>query len=658
MTQNAFVLVPVLMGLLATVAAMAEPRDYPVQPVAFTAVRLSDAFWAPRLETNRTVTLPYDLRKCEETGRISNFAKAGKLMSGPFEGIYYNDSDVYKVVEGAAYTLALHPDPQLDRDLDDLIAKFAAAQEPDGYLYTIRTIDPQHVQKACGPQRWSSLRHSHELYCVGHMYEAAVAHHLATGKRNLLAVALKSADLIEREFGDGRRCDPPGHQEIEIGLAKLYRLTGEQRYLKLAQFFLEARGRNYDRRPSYEEYAQDHLPVTEQDHPVGHAVRAAYMYCGMADVAALTGDETYVRAIDRIWQNMVGRRLYVTGGIGARHGGEAFGADFELPNASAYCETCAAIANALWNHRMFLLHGEGQYVDVLERTLYNGFLAGVSLGGDEFFYVNPLASDGQPRRQPWFDCSCCPTNVVRFMPSIPGYVYAQRGDDVYVNLFIGGQADLQVGGQTVTLAQETRYPWDGSVKVRVDPAEAAEFTLRLRIPGWATGRPLPSDLYTYLDPNAESPLILVNGDAARLDVDQGYARLRRRWQPGDVVELGLPMPVRRVLADERVGDDRGRVALERGPLVYCVEAVDNGGRVNDLVLPDAARLDARPEAGLLGGVTVLTGKAERVTADGNVAPTDIRAVPYYAWCHRGAGQMAVWLARTRATASQPAPKAP
>jgi len=620
-----------------------DKRDYPITPVPFTAVKVDDGFWTPRLEMNRTVTLPYDFRRCEETGRIDNFAKAGGLKSGPFEGRYYNDSDVYKVVEGAAYCLTLKPDAKLDRYLDELIAKFAAAQEPDGYLYTIRTIDPQNVQWQAGPARWSNLRYSHELYCLGHLYEAAVAHHQATGKRNLLDIALKSAELVAREFGPDRRIDPPGHQEIEIGLVKLYRLTGDERYLQLAKFFLDVRGRNHDRRPSYEEYAQDHLPVTQQDHPVGHAVRAVYMYCGMADVAALTGTPEYIRAIDRIWDNMVGKRLYITGGIGARHEGEAFGADYELPNQSAYCETCAAIANAMWNLRMFLLHGDGKYVDVLERTLYNGFLAGVALSGDLFFYVNPLASDGTHRRQPWFDCACCPTNVVRFMPSIPGYVYAQRDGDVYVNLFIGGQTRLTVSDQPVELTQQTRYPWDGAIRITVRPGRPLDFTLRVRIPGWTRGQPLSTDLYTYLDARTESISLKVNGSAAQLELERGYAVIRRAWHPGDTVELGLPMPVRRVLAHPRVQDCAGRVALERGPIVYCAEAVDNDGRVGDIVLPDSSALIPEWRADLLGGVTVLRARACRSTSPQTAV--EFMAIPYYAWCHRDPGEMLVWLPR-------------
>jgi len=631
--------------------------DYPVRPVPFTAVRVEDPFWSPRLETNRHVTIPYAFRRCEETGRIDNFAKAARLMPGPFRGIRYDDSDVFKVIEGAAYALALEPDPELDRYLDELIAKIAGAQEEDGYLYTARTIDPENLPPLCGPTRWSYLAQSHELYNLGHLYEAAVAHHLATGKRTLLDVALKSAALVTREFGPHARHDVPGHQEIEIGLCKLYRLTGHEGYLRLAHFFLDQRGRP-EGHPLYGEYSQDHRPVTEQDRPVGHAVRAAYMYCGMADVAALTGDPAFARAIDRIWDNMVGRRMYITGGIGARHGGEAFGDDYELPNASAYAETCAAIANALWNHRMFLWHGDGKYIDVLERVLYNGFLAGVALEGDRFFYVNPLAAYGNARRQPWFDCACCPTNVARFMPSIPGYVYAVRDDSVYINLFVSSVARVSVAGQTVTFRQQTKYPWDGLVRITVEPETPADFCVRVRVPGWARGAPVPSDLYRYMDDQCEPVRVTVNGQPWIGELDRGYAPLIRRWQRGDRIELELPLAVRRVAAHSAVQACVGRVALERGPIVYCVEAVDNQGHVHDLVLPADSPLTAEHRPDLLGGVTVLRGPAQVVRQDENgtrrMTECELVAVPYYAWGHRAPGAMAVWLA-ARPDVARPTP---
>ncbi len=649
----------VIAGTLAVAAnstdAAQAQKDYPVSPVPFTKARFDDDFWGPRLETNRKVTVPYDFKKCEETGRISNFAKAGGLMEGKFEGIRFNDSDVFKIVEGAAYSLALHPDPKLERYLDDLIVKMAAAQEDDGYLYTTRTIDPEHPASGAGKTRWSNTRVAHELYNVGHMYEAAVAFYQATGKRSLLNVAIKNADLIDRVFGPDKKHDAPGHQEIEIGLAKLYRVTGEAKYLKLAKFFLDERGQR-DRRKIYGAYCQDHEPVVEQREAVGHAVRAGYMYAGMADVAALTGDRAYVKAIDRIWDNVVSKKLYLTGGIGARHKGEAFGDNYELPNRTAYNETCAAIANAMWNHRLFLLHGDAKYLDVLERVLYNGFLSGVSLTGDAFFYPNPLECDGAYKfnhgavvRQPWFGCSCCPSNVVRFLPSLLGYGYAHRDDVVYVNLYVAGSATIELKGNTVRLEQETRYPWDGAIKITVKPERPAEFALHLRIPGWSRGHPVPSDLYRYRNEGAEDVTLVVNGKTAGLDLDKGFARIRRSWKPGDVVKLNLPMPIRRVLCHQKVTDNRGKVALERGPIVYCAEGVDNGGQVFNLILSDDAALETRWEKDLLGGVMAIRGEVPAVnrSKDGwpiATARQAFVAIPYYAWAHRGENPMAVWLA--------------
>ncbi len=440
------------------------------------------------------------------------------------------------------------------------------------------------------------------------MYEAAVAHFLATGKRTLLDVAIKNADLLVKTFGPepGQLITVPGHEEIEIGLVKLYRATGEEKYLRLAKFFIDMRGRS-DKRKVFGEYCQDHIPLVEQTEVTGHAVRAGYLYSGVADVAALTGDADYIRAIDRLWEDMVSRQMYLTGSVGVFDHGEGYSQPYDLPNLKAYNETCAAIANALWNHRMFLLHGDAKYIDVLERIIYNGFLSGISLSGDQFFYPNPLACDGRFRfnhgdlvRSPWFGCSCCPVNVVRFIPSIAGYVYAQRGDEVFVNLYVAGSGTIQRKAGKLRLEQQTRYPWDGKVKIVVQPEPAGPFALKLRIPGWAQGRPVPSDLYRYAGQPTDPIRLTVNGQPAELTLQDGYATLRRQWQPGDVVELDLPMPVRRVLAHENVADDRGRVAVERGPIVYCVEGADHGGRVLNLVLPDDAQLAPEHRAGLAG----------------------------------------------------------
>ncbi|MFZ1769105.1 MAG: glycoside hydrolase family 127 protein, partial [Caldilinea sp.] len=554
--------------------------SYPITALPFTVVRIDDAFWSPRIETNRKITVPYDFQKCEETGRIANFAKAAGRQPGAHEGIFFNDSDVFKVIEGAAYALMLHPDPDLDAYLDKLIELIAAAQEPDGYLYTPRTIAERNGTPDAlradreGLTRWSNLRINHEFYNVGHLYEAAVAHYQATGKRALLDVALKNADLIDSLFGPGKRRDVPGHQEIELGLVKLYLVTGEARYLDLAKLFLDERGQA-EGHELYGPYAQDHLPVVAQEEAVGHAVRAVYMYAGMADVAALTGAQPYIDAIDAIWQDVVARKLYLTGGIGARHEGEAFGDAFELPNHTAYNETCAAIANIYWNQRLFQLHGHAKYIDVLERSLYNGFLAGVDFGGDRFFYVNPLAFDGDYRfnrddsreRMPWFNCSCCPTNVVRLFPALGGYLYARRDDRLYVNLFVSSQTTAMLNGVNVAIAQQTDYPWSGTVRIQIDPEQPVHFALGVRIPGWAQGTPVPSDLYHYVEHQAqdEAVQLAVNGAETPLQIQDGYAWIEREWRAGDTVELHLPLPVRRVESHAAVTENRGKVAIERGP---------------------------------------------------------------------------------------------
>lgn len=634
------------------------PRDYPLEPTPFTDVQVNDDFWLPRMETNRTVTIPFAFKKSEDTGRIDNFAKAGGLMPGKFEGRRYNDSDVFKIMEGAAYSLSLNRNPELEKYMDDLIAKIAAAQEDDGYLFTTRTIDPENPAPGSGEERWSNLGSSHELYNVGHMYEAAVAYYLATGKRNFLEIAIKNADFIAGEFGSGKRRGFPGHQEIEIGLVKLYRVTGEERYLKLAKFFLDERGPDKHKKmfPDTSEfsiydqdwYLQAHKPVVEQDEAIGHAVRATYMYSGMADVAALTGDDDYIRAIDAIWENVVSKKLYVTGGIGSRHEGEAFGDDYELPNANAYNETCAAIGNIFWNHRLFLLHGEGRYLDVLERTLYNGFLSGISLSGDRFFYPNPLESDGKTEfnqgdvtRKPWFDCACCPVNVARFLPSFPGYVYASQEDILFVNLYVESKGIVRVNRNPVEIMQQTLYPWDGKIKIVVNPEQPRKFAVYLRIPGWARNEPLASDLYEFLNPSDEQVSLRVNSEDMALDMDQGFACIRRSWKRGDEIEILLPMPVRRVISHANVRENIGKVALQRGPLVYCLEGVDNEGSVLGRSIPDRARFEVEFRQDLLGGINMLTIKGR-----GDAKP--LKAVPYFAWSHRGAGEMAVWLPRSKA----------
>jgi hypothetical protein len=625
---------------------------YPISAVPFSSVRLTDRFWSSRVETNRTVTIPFGFEKSEEEGRLRNFERAAK-HEGPYEGkMPFDDTDVYKLVEGASYSLQSHPDPELDRFLDGVIAKIAAAQEPDGYLTTYKTIDatksPAEWLKP-GPKWDLELAGSHELYNAGHLYEAAYAHYRATGKRTLLDVALRNADLVAQVFGPGKRMMPPGHQIIETGLMKLAAATGETRYRTLARFFLDQRG-NAQGHALHGPYNQDHAPVTAQSEAVGHAVRAAYMYSAMVDVAAAGDDPLYRDAVRRIWEDVVARKLYLTGAIGARHDGEAFGEAFELPNRTAYGETCASIANVYWNQRLFLQSGDARYIDVLERTLYNAVLAGVSLEGDTFFYPNPLESDGRYAfnqgaltRTPWFDASCCPTNVARFVPSVPDYIYAVGGDALFVNLFVSSRATTRVADTAVEIVQETGYPWSGGVRIRLAPAAPRRFELRVRIPGWARDQPVPSPLYRYADGERGHYALRVNGAAVAVAPDGGYVAIARTWAAGDLVELDLAMPVRRVVADERVADDRGRVALERGPIVYAVEGTDHGGTVLDLVVPDGARLSPEPRPDLLRGVTVLAG----TVTDTAGRPRPLTAIPYYAWSHRGPGEMAVWLNRRR-----------
>ncbi len=629
--------------------------DYPYQPVTFTSVHFSDNFWLPRLETNRKVTIPFALDQCEETGRLKNFEIAAGAAEGEFCSIYpFDDSDVYKIIEGASYALNIRRDPELEGTLDELIEKIATAQEEDGYLYTARTIEQDPPVQWTEGARWSNLYLGHELYNMGHFYEAAVAHHLATGKRNMLDLAIKNADLITNVFGPGKKVGVPGHQEIEIGLVKLYRITGDQKYLDLAKHFLDERGRE-EGRELFGQYSQDHAPILEQDEAVGHAVRAAYMYSGIADVAALTGDAGYIRTVERLVENGGSKKVDATGGIGARGGGEAFGPNYELPNASAYAETCAAIANAFWNHRMFLLHGDAKYIDVLEKVIYNGMLSGVALSGDLFFYPNPLESFGQHERSSWFNCACCPSNISRFMPSIPGYAYAQRGKALYINLFVDSETDIVMNNNNISVIQETGYPWEGKVRIRLEPESDMKFTVHVRIPGWALEQPVPSDLYHFIDNIDKAPTLMVNDETISLSTDKGYVPIQKTWKAGDTIELNLPMPVRRVESHNEVKENRGKIALVRGPIVYCAEWPDNGGHVSNLVLSDDVELLTEIRGDLLNGVTVINGQA--LALFGSEDEKTVRrvtqkftAIPYYAWAHRGPGEMAVWLSREEALA--------
>ena len=650
--------ITVLAGCLIGNSLLAQKEQlthgYPIDPVPFTSVKVSDSFWGQRLKASREVTIPLAFSKCEETGRYRNFELAAHPSdTTKVTGYSFDDTDVYKTIEGASYLLQTYPDKQLAHYMDSVLDIVATAQEPDGYLYTARTMNPKHPHEWAGSKRWEKVEElSHEFYNLGHMVEGAIAHYQATGSRKFLDIAIRYADCVCREIGDGEGqvVRVPGHQIAEMALAKLYLVTGDQKYLDQAKFFLDKRG--YTSRK--DEYSQAHKPVIEQDEAVGHAVRAAYMYAGMADVAALTGDTSYVHAIDRIWNNIVSKKLYITGGIGATNQGEAFGKNYELPNMSAYCETCAAIGNVYVNYRLFLLHGDAKYYDVLERTLYNGLISGVSLDGGGFFYPNPLESMGQHQRQPWFGCACCPSNICRFIPSLPGYVYAVKHDQVYVNLFMGNEAELKVGGKKVSLHQETRYPWDGHVTLTIDKNAAGVFAMKIRIPGWVRNQVVPSDLYTYSDGKRPGYSVKVNGEEVTSALEQGYFTIERKWKKGDRVELQLDMEVRTVKANGKVEADRGRIAVERGPIVYCAEWPDNDFNVLSVLMNQHPQFEVVEKPDLLYGLNQIKTSVQTLEYDeqGRLLAKDqqLTLIPYYAWAHRGPGNMAVWLpSEVRAT---------
>jgi len=651
MKTKIYINITVLGLILFLVCSQPSSEGYRIQPIPFTQVHINDSFWKPRMETNRTVTIPHAFKKCEENGRLDNFALAGGLAPGKHQGIYpFDDTDVYKILEGASYALMLQKDSRLEAYLDSVITLIQAAQEEDGYLYTVRTNQAEHLKNWYGDTRWGNLSRSHELYNAGHLFEAAAAHYQATGKRNLLEVAVKFADLIDRCFGADSLQKPPGHQVIEMGLVKLFRVTGEQKYLDLAKFFLDVRGKPLDGRELWGEYSQDHKPVTEQEEAVGHAVRAGYMYAGMADVATLTGDHSYVTAIDRLWQNVAGKKLYLTGGIGQQGANEGFAGNYEIPNMSAYNETCASIANIYWNHRLFLLHGDAKYIDIMERTLYNALLSGVSLDGKHFFYPNPLASVGQHQRQEWFGCACCPGNVTRFMASIPGYMYAVQDDKLYINLYASGTAEVKINGKQVQVMQKTDYPWDGRIHLQIKPENpVSRFSMYLRIPGWARGEPLATDLYRFMNSDTEDIQLIVNGSVRKIKIKKGYIRIDQEWYQDDEIILNLPMTVRRVFAHDKVEADRHRVALQRGPVVFCVEWPDvKDGHVHNLLLPDDAKFTVQFRQDLLDGIQTIKSEAVGFYEDDEGIRTvrkPFTAIPYYGWAHRGPGEMAVWLAR-------------
>jgi uncharacterized protein len=638
-----------------------KTNEYPISPIPFTQLKVEDDFWSKRIKTNHDVTIPIAIQKSDETGRIDNFAIAGGLQDGVFCSPYpFDDSDVFKIIEGAAYSLQMFPDSKLEKTIDSLIHLIGEAQEEDGYLFTNRTIMGDSGHAWIGKERWEKVDDlSHELYNLGHFYEAATAYYQATGKRKILDIAIKSVDLVEQDFGYGKIENFPGHQEIEIGLVKLYRVTGDKRYLDLAKFFLDIRGKGIGEKTTYN---QSHKPVVEQTEAVGHSVRAAYMWTGMADVAALTGNQSYIDAISTIWEDVVYKKFYITGGIGAEGGHEGFGGPYELPNARAYCETCAAIANVFWNHRMFLMTGDAKYIDVLERSLYNNVLSGVSLGGDRFFYPNPLESNGQHERSEWFGCACCPSNISRFIPSMPNYIYAQQGTDLFVNLFVSGSTIFETPKGNIKLMQESNMPWNGHIVLTLHPENPAKANVHIRIPGWAAGNPVPGNLYEFLNDPSERPLFKINGIEVSPKIENGYAVLSEKWKANDKVEIVFPWEIRRIKAHPNIEDNRGKMALQLGPLVYCTEWADyENPYIFDLFLSENDKLsyDFMPEK--LGGMNVISGHASVLRKGegpdkGEIYPRKFTAIPYFAWAHRGKGQMMVWIpASEEATRPKPVP---
>ena len=638
-------------------------QDYPIKPIPFHLVQLEDKFWAPRVETVRRVTIPATFRKSEETGRVKNFELAAGQGSGHVCTQFpFDDTDLYKSIEGAANALRTKADPGLEAQVEVWIGKIRAAQEPDGYLYTWRSI-VERQKKAGNPdkpvqkgaylawldgERWENEdKISHELYNAGHLYEAAVAWFEATGKRNLLDIALKNAELVARDFGPGKLQKAPGHQEIELGLVKLYRTTGDRRWLDLAKFFLDVRGYG-------EPYSQNHQKIKDQRVAVGHAVRLGYMFAGAADVAALTGTKEYDQAMKAVWEDIVGSQMYLTGGVGATGSNEGFGGAYDLPNYSAYCETCSSIAFLWWSQRLFQLTGDSRYLDVVELTLYNALNAGLSLSGDHFFYPNPLESRKNVVRTDWFTCACCPPNLTRFFCALPELLYAKKGNDLYVNQFAASQTafdNVNSKGQKVKVGirQETEFPWNGRVRILVNPAKPHTFALKVRIPGWAKGDVAPLDLYRFYQFSGYPVSVKVNGQVFALVFENGFAVINRKWKTGDVVELDMPMPAQRVQANAKVEADANRFALKRGPLVYCIEGRDQADdRVLNMLVPDSVSVAAKFDPTLFGGIQTLRFngylvKNKKIPNAPDLQRLALKAIPYFMWANRGRDNMLVWL---------------
>jgi len=660
MPMSSKLFLSVLATTVAVVCSAQQSADKTIREVSFTNVHLTDRFWAPRIEINRTVSIPSAFKQCELNGRFDNFALAGGLIKGEHKGDFpFDDTDPYKIIEGASYSLAVKYDAKLDAYLDSVITLIGAAQEPDGYLTTCVTNKCTRLSRWWGTHKWEKLN-SHELYNCGHLYESAVAHYQATGKRTFLNIAIKNADLVCKTFGpkEGQKHVPSGHPIVEMGLCKLYKVTGDKKYLDMAKYFVEETGRGTDGH-RLNAYSQDHMPILKQEEIVGHAVRAGYLFSGVADVAALTHDTAYFHAICRIWNNLATKKLYITGGMGSRAQGEGFGPNYELHNMNAYAETCASIANVYWNYRMFLATGDSKYYDVLERALYNGVISGVSLSGDKFFYDNPLESMGQHQRAPWFGCACCPGNITRFVASVPKYMYATEDDGIFVNLYVASNSKIALGKKSVAIEQSTDYPWNGKVKLTVTPESSSAFALKLRIPGWADKEPVPgSDLYSFTTPLKSSYTVSVNGKKLQGKTLNGYFVINRKWKKGDVVELNLPMEVRRVKANENVRADRGLLSFERGPVMYCMEGVDlDDHHVFNKFIPESATFACNYVADKLNGIMELSGTAkelEEINGQMTEKEVPVKLIPYSTWDNRGSDEMAVWIP-TAAKYAKPTP---
>ncbi|OYX19555.1 MAG: hypothetical protein B7Z16_07590 [Algoriphagus sp. 32-45-6] len=626
-----------LIGVFSCQEKVQVPAPKKLEAHPFSAIQITDDFWKPKLEKVAKSALPASIFQTEiNTGRIRNFEKVARKQGEPHEGIYYDDSDVYKALEAIAYSLQTHPDATLEQKADEWIAKIAAAQEPDGYINTYYSLTGLE-------NRWTDME-KHEAYCAGHLIEAGVAYFQTTGKRTLLEVATKMADHIDQEFRQANKPWVTGHEEIELALVKLYKATGTTRYLELADWFLDQRGRGHGRGAIWDKeewgpkYAQDAVPVKDQKEITGHAVRAMYLYTGAADVAVANGDLGYMNAMKTVWEDVVHRNMYVTGGIGSSGSNEGFSVDFDLPNENAYSETCASVGMVFWNQRMNLLEGNSQYIDVLERSLYNGALDGLSLSGDRFFYGNPLASSGQHSRKEWFGTACCPSNISRLVAAVGDYIYAKTDDGIWLNLFIGNTTSFTLKGKQVPVSIQTEFPWEGKVLVQVDPEEELDFDFHLRVPGWAVGNPVPGYLYSFVPGEKSDFSIEVNGKAAKFKMENGYAVLSQTWKKGDQITYMLPMPIRELQSRPEVSENIGRIAIQRGPLVYCIEGTDNAGTVSELTVSDTPNYQVEE-------LQILDERVLAVRFSGNKAgeAKSVLAIPYYTWANRGPNEMRVWI---------------